>query len=128
MFPHREDVLTGLKRFKRLAKQDILASTHTSRPEFWHRQAEARREAYTELMAWVEHEGVEAAYQKAVAWYEALPLSHTSEEVSPEVSGRQQALELFFGLLGMSEEEIAGLRASDANSVAPGLSAQGASS
>lgn len=126
MFPNREDVLTGLKRFKRLAKQDILASRHTSRPEFWHRQAEVRREEYTKLMAWVEEEGVEAAYRKAVERYEALPLSNSSEELSPEVSGRQQALELFLGLLGLSEEQIAALRDPEANSVAPGLSAQGA--
>ncbi|HEY8532096.1 MAG TPA: hypothetical protein VIL08_07595 [Limnochorda sp.] len=126
MFPSREDVLTGLKRFKRLAKQDILASSHTSRPEFWRRQAEVRREEYTRLMAWVEEEGVEAAYRKALERYEALPLSNSSEELSPEVSGRQQALELFLGLLGMREEEIAALRGQAADSVASGLSAQGA--
>lgn len=128
MFPSREDVLTGLKRFKRLAKQDILASSLTSRPAFWHQQAEVRREEYTALMAWVEDKGVEAAYQKAVERYEALPLSVSSEEPSPEVSGRQQALEMFFHLLGMDQGQIAALRKPEANSVAEGLSIQRAGS
>ncbi|BAS27598.1 hypothetical protein [Limnochorda pilosa] len=124
MFPSREDVLTGLKRFKRLAKQDILASSLTSRPDFWHRQAEVRREEYTALMAWVEHEGVEAAYRRAAERYEALPLRSSSEEPSPEVGGRQQALEMFFHLLGLDQEQMAALREPEANSETEGLSVQ----
>ena len=36
----KEDVLKGLKKFKRLAKQDLLVSQFTADPDFWIRQAE----------------------------------------------------------------------------------------
>src|SRR5690606_30278491 len=53
----QEDVLRGLKKFKRLAKQDMLAGPKTANPGFWTAQAEARRLVYGELTDWVEHLG-----------------------------------------------------------------------
>jgi len=94
------EVLRALKKFKRLAKQDLLASAHTSNPEFWRGQAEARRAMYDRLMALVENEGVEAAYRIAVDEHAALPLLDSAEE-APDVSGKRQALEMFFTILGV---------------------------
>ncbi|HEY8417225.1 MAG TPA: hypothetical protein VIK93_04205, partial [Limnochordales bacterium] len=94
------EVLRALKKFKRLAKQDLLASAHTSNPDFWRSQAEARRATYDQLMAMIESEGVEAAYRRAVDEHAALPLVH-SGEVAPEISGKRQALEMFFTVLGV---------------------------
>lgn len=96
------EVLRALKKFKRLAKQDLLASAHTSNPDFWRSQAEARRATYDQLMAWVENEGVEAAYRKAVNEHAALPLLASAED-SPEVTGKRQALEMFFTILGVTQ-------------------------
>ncbi|MBO8140963.1 MAG: hypothetical protein H0Z37_02125 [Firmicutes bacterium] len=97
------EVLRALKKFKRLAKQDLLASAHTSDPEFWQRQAEARRAMYDRLMALIEQEGVEAAYRSAIGEHAALPLDHLSGS-TPEVKGTRQALELFFTILGLGPD------------------------
>lgn len=100
----KDDVLRGLKRFKRLAKQDLLASCRTSNPVFWEKQAEARRETYTQLMDLVERLGVDAACERALQSYAALPLVHSQGTPDPEVSGKQQALEMFFEIVGIDEK------------------------
>lgn len=95
-----EDVLKALKRFKRLAKQDILASERTPNPAFWREQAEVRRRVYDRLMEQVAAEGVAAAYEMAREAYAELPLLRDGESPSPAVSGERQALELFFHIIG----------------------------
>jgi len=70
----QEDVVRALKKFRRLAKQDLLASERTSEPDFWRVQAEVRRETYARLIEAVEQRGVDAAYREAVEAYAALPL------------------------------------------------------
>ena len=93
--------MRGLKRFKRLAKQDLLASSMTSNPKFWSRQAEARRSMYTSLMRIIEEKGVELAYEAARREYASLPrFAFDGEETNPQDKGRAQALEMFFTLLG----------------------------
>lgn len=100
----KEDVLNGLKRFKRLAKQDFLASALTSNPAFWITQAEWRRKTYDKLSELVKEKGLEDAYQQALEEYQSLPdLSPT--EASPEIRGRKQALEMFFTLLGVADPQ-----------------------
>lgn len=96
-----EDVLKALKRFKRLAKQDFLASEQTPDPGFWRAQAESRRRVYDWLMQQVQDEGVARAYDEAVKAYTRLPLHRATEGMTPEVAGERQALELFFGILGV---------------------------
>lgn len=61
------DALRALKKFKRLAKQDLLASEFTSEPEFWRGQAEARRATYDTLMGLVEEEGYGRRQRKAAS-------------------------------------------------------------
>jgi len=97
------DALRALKKFKRLAKQDLLASEFTSEPEFWRGQAEARRATYDTLMGLVEEEGVEAAHRFAVDEHAALPLPG-SEEDTAAVKGKRQALQMFFAILGVGSE------------------------
>lgn len=101
----KEDVLRGLKKFKRLAKQDLLASSLMSNPEFWRVQAETRRAVYDELMQRVE-EGVEEALDWAMKAYAELPLPRAMGEVDPELKGRAQALEMFFTILGVDREQV----------------------
>lgn len=110
MIPVRQDdVLRGLKKFKRLAKQDLLASPLTQDPGFWSAQAEARRAQYAEFMELVERRGVDAAYQVAVEGYAALPLVRVDGR-DPKLSGLEQAYEMFFAVLGIDQKEIARLR------------------
>ncbi|MGI6037939.1 MAG: hypothetical protein ACOYD6_06890 [Limnochordia bacterium] len=101
----KEDVLRGLKKFKRLAKQDLLASDMTSNPQFWREQAEARRNLYDRLMELVNTQGVEMAYRITSKEYAALPLDCLSTDTpDPDISGRQQAYELFFTILGVPKD------------------------
>ncbi len=105
-----EDVLRGLKRFKRLAKQDLLASGKTRNPDFWTVHAEARRRTYDLLMERIEQDGLQAAYQMACETYVKLPLLAPQAEDHPEVRGQEQALDLFFEVLGLRASELARLR------------------
>ncbi len=103
------DVMNALKKFRRLAKQDFLASPQTSNPVFWRLQAEARRAQYDELMQCVTVEGVESAYHQSVRWYTALPLT-LDDDADPEILGREQAFEMFFLTLGVDEKTRVRLR------------------
>jgi hypothetical protein len=95
----KQDVINGLKKCKRLAKQDLLASSLTSQPEFWNKQAEVRRQIYGELIEIVEKKGVEAATSYALKAFVKL----SPDNDSPEVRGQRQALKMFFTILGMDE-------------------------
>lgn len=106
---HKDDVLRGLKKFRRLAKQDLLASGHTSKPAYWRAQAEARRRIYGELIDSVTQRGVDAACEEAIQAYAALPLFR-DEDQDPVTHGAEQAYELFFRLIGMEEKELVRLR------------------
>lgn len=97
----KEEILTGLKAFCRIAKQDLLTSDKTPNPTYWKQQAQARRKTYTDIMNIVRHQGVEAACKQAQKQYAALPLSHADE--SPNLVGKKQAIDMFFTLLGMDE-------------------------
>ncbi|HEY8497935.1 MAG TPA: hypothetical protein VIK90_01660 [Limnochordales bacterium] len=111
-----EDVLRGLKRFKRLAKQDILASSKTPNPQYWTRHAEARRKVYDLLTETIEREGLDAAFQ--LARRQLADLARAPKD-DPEHAGRAQALTLFFNVLGLSAEQTEALQheaASDAAS------------
>lgn len=105
----QEDVLRGLKKFRRLAKQDLLASEHTSEPAYWREQAHVRRETYARLIESVSERGVDAAYREAVNAYAALPLLRDGQR-DARISGEEQAFELFFGLVGIDAKEITRLR------------------
>lgn len=96
------DALRALKKFKRLAKQDLLATELTSDPDFWRSQAQARRATYDTLMALVESEGVEAAHRYAVDEHASLPLLGSAGETAA-VKGKKQALRMFFAILGTEQ-------------------------
>lgn len=99
-----EDLLRALKRFKGLAKQDLLASEFTPDPQYWRTHAEARRAEYKRLINLIENSGVENACVYAFNTYENLPTA--DEAMTPETKGREQAIELFFQILGIEPEEL----------------------
>ncbi|NLC54103.1 MAG: hypothetical protein GX770_09090 [Firmicutes bacterium] len=96
-----EDLVRALKRFKSLAKQDLLASERTNDPNFWRTHAEARRKEYTRLIHLVENSGVEEACVYALKSYKSNRLTNAQER-NPEQDGARQALELFFEIIGSS--------------------------
>jgi len=117
----KDDVLRGLKKFKRLAKQDLLASSLTSNPTFWKTQAETRRQKYDDLMELVDEKGVDSAYEIAATEYARLPLFDSTQTVAPELRGLEQALEMFFTLLGIEPKAMLAMRASNTPSPDNGL-------
>lgn len=110
----KEDALKGLKKFKRLAKQDHLVSQLTSEPEYWSLQAEGRRQTYTKLMELINEHGVDYAYHYALEEYANLPFVFPEVRDEPERIGNRQALEMFFSILGVespnnTEQQIGGI-------------------
>ena len=105
-----QDVLRGLKRCKRLAKQDLLASAQTPDPRYWTLQAQARRETYEQLMQLIEAEGLEATYQAARQAYVELPMQAQDVDQRARLRGREQALDMFFTIIGLPEQEVEQLR------------------
>jgi hypothetical protein len=95
----QDDVLRGLKRCKRLAKQAFLASGLTADPSFWTAQAEARRLTYDDLMATIQSRGLEPTYEAARLRHQQL-----STPTDPRETGERQALEMFFVILGVGAE------------------------
>lgn len=100
-----EDLLRALKRFKGLAKQDLLSSDLSPDPQFWRTHAETRRTEYKKLIEIVENSGVENACVYAYNTYESLLVS-TDERDLATYKGREQAIELFFQILGITPEEL----------------------
>jgi hypothetical protein len=102
-YNEREDLLKGLERFRSIAKQDILASAHTSNPEFWAKQAEARRSQYDQLVESIEKSGIDDTVELARKLYSQLPnLTDVPEFESPDIRGYKSALEAFFTAVGIS--------------------------
>ena len=96
-----EDLVRALKRFKSLAKQDLLTSALTNDPLFWRTHAEARRNVYSRLLELIESSGVEEACVYACKRYQEARLSAGPDQ-SPEQAGARQALEMFFRVIGVT--------------------------
>lgn len=106
-FISSEDILRGLESFRAIAKQDFLAAQLTENPEFWAKQATARRNTYDKLIGIVGSEGVESAVIFAKQWYQQLPAFHELPQMSsPEERGSKQALEIFFRACGVEKKDI----------------------
>lgn len=97
----REDLLGALKKFKGIAKQDILVSDLTPYPQYWKAHAEARRLEYSTLIQIVEESGIEKACAYAFSTYNNLPGASEGNQAFAEVKGREQAIELFFRVVGV---------------------------
>ena len=101
----REDLVRALKRFKGLAKQDLLASELTADPAYWRTHAESRRTEYKKLIDLVETSGIEKACVYAFKTYQDLNTGENEEDFG-EYKGREQAIELFFHIFGIDPEKL----------------------
>lgn len=102
----REDLLRALKKFKGLAKQDILASNLTPYPEYWKAHAEARRSEYIKLIDLMEKTDIEEACAYAFSSYKSLPGAAEGDQVFAEIKGKEQALEMFFRVVGVEPSHL----------------------
>lgn len=97
-----EEILRGLKHYRRIAKQDLLLSNDSKAPQSFRRHAEARRDIYAHLSAIAEDKGPYEAVREALRCYRELPfVNGTSDDEFVDVKGREHALENFFLMIGL---------------------------
>ncbi len=97
-----EEIVRGLKHYRRIAKQDVLRAPETPSPEVFRTHAEARREVYTQLAELAESKGPDAVVQYAIELYQSLPfVTGTAEDAHPKIKGKENALENFFLMIGL---------------------------
>lgn len=98
----RDEILRGLKHYRRIAKQDLLRAEQAEHPDAFRRHAEARREVYAAL-AEIAAEGTpEEVAREALSLYVALPfVTGTPADEHVDVKGKENALENFFLMIGL---------------------------
>jgi hypothetical protein len=118
-----DDIVRGLKHYRRIAKQDVLRAPETANPEASLRHAEARREVYAELAEIAERAGPQDVVQAALAAYQNLPFATGSNDPAHvELRARENALENFFLMIGLEPKvrrEARSLRPSVPGAVDP---------
>jgi hypothetical protein len=97
-----EQLLHGLKHYRRIARQDLLRAPETPHPEAFRVHAEARRSIYGELEAHAAVHAPEDVIEYALSLYRALPfVTGTPAEEHVEAKGRENGLENFFLLIAL---------------------------
>jgi hypothetical protein len=118
-----DDIVRGLKHYRRIAKQDVLRAPETANPEASLRHAEARREVYAELAEIAERAGPQDVVHAALDAYQNLPFATGSNDPAHvELRARENALENFFLMIGLEPKvrrEARSLRPSLAGAVDP---------
>lgn len=97
-----DEIVRGLKHYRRIAKQDVLRAPETEDPDSLRRHAEARRGVYAELAGLAESVSPDEVLTAALASYQSLPFVTGSEDPAHvEIRGRENALENFFLMIGL---------------------------
>ena len=97
-----DEIIRGLKHYRRIAKQDVLRAPETSNPEAFRLHAEARREVYAALSEFAQSQTPSEVVEEALRQYQELPFVSGSEDPShTELKGRENALENFFLMIGL---------------------------
>lgn len=97
-----EEIIRGLKHYRRIAKQDLLRSAESDNPETFTKHAEARRLVYAHLSEIAEADTPAAVVQAALERYQELPfVTGTGADAFTEIKGEENALENFFLMIGL---------------------------
>ncbi len=97
-----EEILNGLKHYRRIAKQDVLRAVEAPNPDAFRVHAEARRQVYGELADLAQQVAPDDVVDHALNMYKGLPfLNGTADETHPQLKGRENALENFFLMIGL---------------------------
>jgi len=97
-----DEIIRGLKHYRRIAKQDVLRSPETEDPDAFVRHAEARRSVYSSLSEFAEGHPPADVVLEALRLYRELPFVTGSEDREhTEIKGRENALENFFLMIGL---------------------------
>lgn len=97
-----EQILQGLKHYRRIARQDMLRAPETPHPDAFLKHAESRREIYTNLGDYAGAHAADEVLNHALELYQKLPfVTGTAEHEFPDIKGQENALENFFLLMGL---------------------------
>ncbi len=97
-----DEIIKGLKHYRRIAKQDVLRAAETANPETFREHAEARRTVYAHLTEIAERDTPSDVVQEALRCYRDLPfVTGTAEDEHVNIKGRENALENFFLMIGL---------------------------
>lgn len=97
-----EQLLQGLKHYRRIARQDLLRAAETPYPDAFRTHAEARRTLYGELEVHAAEHAPEDVIEYALGLYRALPFATgTPENEYAEIKGRENGLENFFLMIAL---------------------------
>lgn len=97
-----EEIIRGLKHYRRIAKQDVLRASETANPQHFRSHAEARRNIYAHLTEIAESQSPAEVVQEALEHYRKLPfVTGTAEDEYTEIKGQENALENFFLMIGL---------------------------
>jgi len=97
-----DEIIRGLKHYRRIAKQDLLRSAETDNPDAFRRHAEARRSVYARLTEIAQTQSPAEVVREALRRYQELPFVTGSDDGShTEIKGEENALENFFLMIGL---------------------------
>ena len=97
-----EQLLQGLKHYRRIARQDLLRAPETPYPDAFRAHAEARRAVYGELEIHAAQHAPEDVIEHALSLYRAIPfVTGTPETEHAETKGRENGLENFFLMVAL---------------------------
>ena len=97
-----DEILRGLKHYRRIAKQDLLRADQAEHPDAFRRHAEARREVYATLAEIAQEGTPEEVARQAIELYVGLPfVTGTPADAYVDVKGKENALENFFLMIGL---------------------------
>ncbi|AFZ65999.1 hypothetical protein [Deinococcus peraridilitoris] len=101
-----EQILQGLKHYRRIARQDMLRAPETPHPDAFLKHAESRREVYVALAQRAEQGSAGDVVEHAIDLYRTLPfVTGTPEHEYPEIKGKENALENFFLMVGLDPKQ-----------------------
>lgn len=97
-----DEIVRGLKHYRRIARQDVLRSQETDDPETFRTHAEARRSIYAHLAEIADTKTPEDVVREALRCYRELPfVTGTPDGEHTEIKGKENALENFFLMIGL---------------------------
>lgn len=97
-----DEIIRGLKHYRRIAKQDLLRSSETDHSERLRCHAEARREVYAHLTDLAEKASPAEVAREALKLYQELPfVTGSSEDEFVDIKAKENALENFFLMIGL---------------------------
>ena len=97
-----DEIVRGLKHYRRIARQDVLRSQETDDPETFRQHAEARRSIYVHLAEIADTKTPEDVVREALRCYRELPfVTGTPDGEHTEIKGKENALENFFLMIGL---------------------------